>query len=97
MIENQELLAELQADLKEQGIEATEEEIRAAVEKLQSDELSEENLEEVAGGGKIIDVIIRIGKELAFCPKCCRVYVRKKGHHCARKRFPTPRGPIYPI
>ena len=49
-MEDKELLAELQAGLKEQGVEATEEEIQAAVDKLEAGELSEDNLEDVAGG-----------------------------------------------
>ena len=50
MTEDQELLAKIQAELKEEGVEATEEEIRAAVETAPMDELSEGALEEVAGG-----------------------------------------------
>ena len=89
-MEDKELLAELQAGLKEQGVEATEEEIQAAVEKLQSGELSEDNLEDVAGGLAPIypagyNVIVAIGKLFAICPRCRKIYIRKKGHHCAAK------------
>ena len=87
-MEDKELLAELQAGLKEQGVEATEEEIQAAVEKLQSGELSEENLEDVAGGcvlpiGIAAGVAIIIGL-MAVCPRCRKVYLRKTGHRCSR-------------
>ena len=50
MTEEQELLLQLQAELKEEGVEATMTEITSAVDALQKTELSEEDLEEVAGG-----------------------------------------------
>lgn len=88
MIENQKLLAELQAGLKEQGVEATEEEIQAAVEKLQPGELSEENLEDVAGGS-ILPIIgpVIIARMLAICPLCSKIYIQTKGHHCAPRGY----------
>lgn len=87
-MEDKEQLAELQAGLKEQGVEATQEEIQAAVEKLQAGELSEDNLEEVAGGLASIyptgyGIVVAIGKLFAICPRCRKIYIRKKGHHCA--------------
>lgn len=86
-MEDKELLAELQAGLKEEGIEATEEEIQAAVEKLEEGELSEDNLEEVAGGlasigPTAIGLTNLILKNLAICPKCRMVYIKKLGHFC---------------
>ena len=94
-MENKELLAELQAGLKEQGVDATEEEIQAAVEKLQSGELSEENLEDVAGGSAISAIlgpalgpliISQILFRVAICPRCRMPYIRKVGHVCYLKK-----------
>ena len=82
MIDNQNLLIQLQTELKEEGVEATEEEIRAAVEVLQADELSEKNLEEVAGGRMILTPLLPLPMLLAICPRCHAIYLRKKGHRC---------------
>ena len=89
-MEDKELLAELQAGLKEQGVEATEEEIQAAVDKLEAGELSEDNLEDVAGGILMptlpINPIIGILKNIAICPLCRRPYIKKIGHVCLKRR-----------
>lgn len=82
MIEDQELLAELQAGLKEQGVETTEAEIRAAIDRLQKEELMEEDLEEVAGGRLIISPLMPLSMLLAICPRCHAIYIRKNGHRC---------------
>lgn len=61
---------EAQAFLKDKGVEISLEEIKeigAALEKMQDGELSEDDLENVAGGGVIRDAyddIISIGKEI---------------------------------
>ena len=86
-MEDKELLAELQAGLKEQGVEVTEEEIQAAVDKLQVGELSEDNLEEVAGGAMGIGFspwlpILPLLQLLVVCPKCHKAYVKRVGHRC---------------
>ena len=84
-MEDRELLAELQAGLKEQGVEATEEEIQAAVDKLEAGELSEDNLEDGSGGCVLPVVGLGLGLAaalLAICPRCRKVFVRKKGHRC---------------
>lgn len=73
-MEDKELLAELQAGLKEEGIEATEEEIQAAVEKLEEGELSEDNLEDVAGGSIGTGFSSIIG-HLRICPRCRMPYI----------------------
>ena len=84
-MEDKEQLAELQAGLKEEGVEATEEEIQAAVKKLQAGELSEDNLEDVAGGRiGIINPRTPIVSLFAICPRCHKIYIRKKGHDCTR-------------
>ncbi len=82
MIEDQELLAELQAGLKEQGVEATEAEISSAIDSLQKKELMEEDLEEVAGGRLIISPLMPLSMLLAICPRCHAIYIRKNGHRC---------------
>lgn len=83
-MEGKEQIAELQVGLKEQGVEATEEEILAAVEKLQSGELSDDAMEDVAGGRMIISPIMPIPMLLAICPRCRKIYIRSKGHRCSR-------------
>ncbi len=88
-MEDKELLAELQAGLKEQGVEATEEDIQAAIDKLEAGELSEDNLEDVAGGSLItvpIGPTIGILKLIAICPKCHMPYIRKIGHVCLKRK-----------
>ena len=85
-MEDRELLAELQAGLKEQGVEATEEEIQAVVEKLQAGELTEVNLEEVAGGSLLITPLLPLPMLIAICPRCRKIYIRSKGHHCSHRK-----------
>ena len=89
-MEDKELLAELQAGLKKQGVEATEEEIQAAVDKLEAGELSEDNLEDVSGGILMpilpINPIIGILKNIAICPQCRTPYIKKIGHVCLKRR-----------
>lgn len=97
-MEDKEQLAELQAGLKEQGVEATQEEIQAAVEKLQAGELTEDNLEEVAGGvvigpignGLTTVVMVRLMKCMAVCPKCHKAYIKVLGHSCNKKKTIMP-------
>ena len=84
-MEDKELLSELQAGLKEEGVEATEEEIQAVVEKLQAGELAEDNLEEVAGGSLLITPLLPLPMLIAICPRCRKIYIRSKGHHCSRR------------
>ena len=84
MTEEQELLLQLQAELKEEGVEATVTEITSAVDALQKTELSEEDLEEVAGGRLYVSPILPLPMLLAICPRCRRIYIRTKGHHCTR-------------
>ena len=83
-MEDTELLAELQADLKEEGVEAPQEEIQAAIEKLRSDELAEDNLEDVAGGRLLITPLMPLPMLFAICPRCRKIYIRSKGHRCTR-------------
>lgn len=82
MTENQELLAKLQAKLKEQGVAATEAQISAAIDMLQKDELVEQDLEEVAGGRMVISPLMPLSMLLAICPRCHAIYIRKNGHRC---------------
>ena len=82
MTENQELLAKLQAGLKEQGVAASEAEISAAIDMLQKDELVEQDLEEVAGGRMVISPLMPLSMLLAICPRCHAIYIRKNGHRC---------------
>ena len=84
MSEDKELLAELQAELKEQGVEATVEEIGSAVDALQKSELMEEDLESVAGGRLILPPLLPLPMLLTICPRCRKVYIRSKGHRCKR-------------
>ena len=83
MTENQELLAELRTELKEQGIAATEAQISAAIDTLQKDELVEKDLEEVAGGRMVISPVLPLPLLLSFCPRCHKIYLRAKGHRCS--------------
>ena len=89
-MEDRELLAELQAGLKEQGVEATEEEIQTAVDKLEAGELSEDNLEDVAGGILMptlpTNPIIGILKNIAICPRCHMPYIKKMRHRCIKRK-----------
>ena len=85
MIEKEALLTDLKACLQEEGIEATEEEMHAAIAILpveEAGELSEENLEDVAGG-RILPLPIPLPfPSVMFCPRCRKFYNRRKGHKC---------------
>ena len=59
-------------------------EVQAAIEKLRSGELSEDNLEDVAGGSLLITPLMPIPMLLAICPRCHKIYIRSKGHRCSR-------------
>ena len=94
-MEDRTMLEELQAGLQEQGVCATEEEIKAAVDRLQSGELAENDLEDVAGGLAAIEpvgvklnlfIVNTVLKNIAICSKCHTIYIKKAGHRCIKRK-----------